>query len=151
MNPATRQIVKSVIILGTIVLGLVASGCTASTPENTATALRFEAQMEVNSEQEFHVSLGIRNRGPIAFSGDESFTGQMELSFVDGDRAGEPRARAEITRLAALEPNQTSWPMAYRCKLDPGAYRLTWGAEGYGTTTVEFKIVEREGRLYLGS
>jgi hypothetical protein len=38
-----------------------------------------------------------------------------------------------------------------RVQLDPGAYTLTWGAEGYGETTVEFQIIERDGRLYLDS
>jgi hypothetical protein len=106
--------------------------------------------VEVNADQAFHASLGIRNEGVAPFAGDEAFNGQMELRYAEGDQAGELRASAEIVPLAPLKPGDTAWPMTWRGSLDPGAYILTWGAEGYGVTTVRFQIVEREGRLYLG-
>ena len=106
--------------------------------------------MQVDAGQEFHASLGIQNKSAAPLAGDEAFTGQMELRYADGERAEELRASAEIAALSPLSPGDTAWPMAWRGLLDPGAYVLTWGAESYGMTTVEFQIVERDGRLYLG-
>jgi hypothetical protein len=111
--------------------------------------LSFETQMQVNAEQEWHVSLGVHNEGKMPFAGDKAFRGEMELWHIDGNRASEPRARAEMASLAPLAPGETAWPLAWRARLDPGTYSMTWGAEGYGLSTVEFRIAERDGRLYL--
>jgi hypothetical protein len=107
--------------------------------------------MQVNAKQEWHVSLGVHNEAVTPFAGDKTFYGQMELRYVDGEQAGELRASADIVSLASLEPDETVWPLAWRAQLDPGTYSLTWGAEGYGHTTVGFEIAERDGRRYLGS
>jgi hypothetical protein len=133
-----------------LLLSLVYTACSAPTPVHQRPALSFEAQMEVNADQEFHVSLGIHNASTAPFAGDEAFKGQMELRYADGDQTGELRASAEIVALAPLAPGDTAWPMAWRSPLDPGAYVLTWGAEDYGVATARFQIVERDGRLYLG-
>jgi hypothetical protein len=107
--------------------------------------------MQINAQQEWHVSLGVHNRMETPFAGDKTFEGQMELRYVDGEQAGELRASANIVSLAPLAPDETAWPMAWRAQLDPGTYSLTWGAEGYGWSSVEFQVVERDGRLYLVS
>jgi hypothetical protein len=126
-------------------------GCSAPREKVSTQELSFEARMQVNSAQEFHVSLGIKNAGTSASAEDETFNGQMELRYADGEQAGELRARANIVRLAPLAPGETAWPMAWRAQLDPGTYTLTWGAENYGFYSTEFQIVERDGRLYLAS
>ena len=90
---------------------LFAVGCTTRETKDPKANLHFEAHIEVNSKQEFHVSLGIQNQGPIPFAGDKSFNGKMALSYVDGDRAGELRARAETTSLPRLDPDETNWPL----------------------------------------
>jgi hypothetical protein len=146
MNPNTKQCLFALLILSAV-----AAGC--STPKSTDAGpeLSFEVQMQVNTAQEFHASLGVENRGPTAFPGDETFNGEMELRYADGTQAGELRARAETVQLSRLEPGETAWPVAWRAHLDPGKYILTWGTETYGSCTVGFQIVERNGRLYLDS
>jgi len=133
-----------------LVLILLGAGCQKKA-DDQALALIFSAMMEVNSAQEFQVSLGVQNAGQSRFAGDETFHGQMALRYADGDRAGDLAASAEVISLEAIAPGETAWPLAWRAQLDPGAYTLTWGAEGYGETTVEFQIVERDGYLYLDS
>ena len=133
-----------------LVLLLLGAGCQKKTNDQ-ASALIFSAMIEVNSAQEFHVSLGVQNAGQNRFAGDETFHGQMALRYAEGDRAGSLAASAKLTSLEAIAPGETAWPLVWRARLDPGAYALTWGAEGYGETTVEFQIVERDGRLYLDS
>jgi hypothetical protein len=139
------------ILLCVLFTGLIVAGCHAARANDSGPALSFETQMQINSKQEFHVSLGVQNKGPAPFAGDEMFYGQMELRYADGDRAGDMRASAEIVTLSPVAPGETAWPMAWRAQLDPGTYSLTWGAEGYGVTTVDFQVVERDGRLDLAS
>ena len=143
------NVIRFVLVL--VLASAIAAGCSASRTEQAAPDLDFEVRMQVNAAQEFHASLGIRNASTTTFAGDETFDGQMELRYADGDRAGELRARAEIVRLASLAPGETAWPMAWRAQLDPGTYILTWGAEPYGFYSTEFRIVEQDGRLYLAS
>jgi hypothetical protein len=132
-----------------LVLLLLGAGCQRK-PDDQASALIFSTMMEVNGAQEFHVSLGVQNAGQNRFEGDETFHGQMTLRYAEGDRAGNLAASAELISLEAIAPGETAWPLAWSVQqLDPGAYTLTWGAEGYGETTVEFQIVERDGYLYL--
>ncbi len=109
--------------------------------------LEFKALMQVNSDQEFHISLGVHNAGASTFEGDERFNGQMDIRHIP---SRDLRASAEVIPLRSLAPDETGWPIDWQGRLEPGTYALSWGAEGYGSTTEEFKIVEKDGRLYLG-
>jgi hypothetical protein len=143
------NVLRFVLVL--VLASAIAAGCSASRTEQAVPDLDFEVRMQVNAAQEFHASLGIENRGSAPFAGDKTFGGEMELRYADGPQAGELRARAEIAQLSKLKSGDTAWPLTWRAHLDPGAYTLTWGAEDYGFSSVEFQIVERDGRLYLDS
>lgn len=108
--------------------------------------LAFEVALEVNSAQLFHVSLGVRNVGPTAFQGDDSFKGTMDLRRLP---SGELRASAHVLPLRPLKPGETAWPTGWRGQLEAGTYELIWGADGYGATSERFSIVEQDGRLYF--
>ena len=125
------------------VLALV--GCNVSLKREAA-QLEFQAPMNVNSSEEFHASLEVHNNGTKTFPGDESFNGVMELR----NETGELRARMEIVQLHALAPGESAFATAWRSKLLPGTYQLMWGAPGHGYTTVNFSVIELNGRLYLG-
>jgi hypothetical protein len=144
MKPNTKRFLFALLILAAV-----AAGCSTRQSKDLDPELSFEVQMQVNAAQEFHASLGVENRGPVPFAGDETFNGEMELRYADGAQAGELRARAETVQLSRLEPSETAWPLTWRAQLDPGAYTLTWGAKDYGSYMSEFQIVERNGRLYL--
>jgi hypothetical protein len=123
----------------------VLGGCGASA-DSEPVPLAFEAPMNVDSGQRFHVSLGVRNLGEERFRKYESFNGKMELH----DDAGEEVGRIQVATLWELAPGGAGWPAAYASKLPAGAYQLTWGAPDYGSITVDFTIVELDGWLYLG-
>jgi hypothetical protein len=144
MNTSKNRFWFAILLLLTV-----AAGCGVPQAKQADPELGFEVQMQVNSGQQFHASFGVENRGPTAFAGDKAFEGKMELRYADGAQTGELRASAKIVELARLDPGETAWPVAWRAQLDPGAYTLTWGAADYGFTSVEFQIVERDGRLYL--
>ena len=123
---------------------LLASCAPAAEPEPVP-QLRFEAPVAISAGQEFHVSLGLHNADARDFAGDERFEGQMEIR----DASGELRASAEVLDLPAIPTGDTAWPLEWRGELAPGSYRLTWGSDKHGFTTVEFTVVERNGRLYM--
>lgn len=131
-------------VMGMIVMSL-AVGCTSV--QAGAADMVFEAQLTVGVDQALQVSLAVRNAGQRTFRGDKQFRGQMEIR----DRAGDLSASAEVLPLPAIEPGETVWPLGWEGELAPGDYRLSWGADDYGFTAVEFAIVERGGRLYLAN
>jgi hypothetical protein len=132
-------------LLSTVLMLLALASCGTS-PERGPAQLKFEAPMNVNSSQQWHVSLGVRNMGEEAFRDYEFFNGAIELR----DSVGEEVSRIQVTNLWALEPGQPAWPAALRHELAPGAYTLTWNAPEHGGIVVDFSIVELDGWLYLG-
>jgi hypothetical protein len=109
--------------------------------------LEFEVAIHVDQNQEVRVELGVHNAGKRTFEGTDRFNGWMELRRVPSD---ELRASAEVIPLRSLAPDETVWPMDWHSQLEPGTYRVIWGAEEYGSTVRQFTITEEGGRLYLG-
>lgn len=132
-------------LLAFIAMITVLAGCGVSAGSDTA-QLAFEAQMQVDSAQQFHVSLGVRNVGQTRYRDYQSFSAAMELR----DDAGQTLGSVSVATLWELAPGNAGWPAAYASKLPAGAYQLTWGARDGGGIVVDFTIVELDGWLYLG-
>ena len=141
-----RGLVTTALMVLTMVGVLVVGGCGPLSPAQQEPELAFRVAMEVNSEEVFHVSLGVENTGRARFEGDSSFNGTMEVRHEPG---GDLRASAHVVPLRAVEPGETVWPLNWRGDLLAGGYELTWGAEGYGSTKESFVIEEKDGRLYF--
>jgi hypothetical protein len=123
----------------------VVAGC--GLPDRSETAqLAFEAQMNVDSGQRFHVSLGVRNVGQARYRDSQAFNAVMQLQ----NDAGEDLGSIWVTTLWELAPGNAGWPAAYASRLPAGAYQLTWGARGGDSIVVDFTIVELDAWLYLG-
>jgi len=127
------------------ITALLLARCAPGAEQEPAPQLAFEAPVAINADQESHVRLGVHNAGAQGFPGDERFEGQMEIR----EAAGTLRASAVVVDLPAIPAGDTEWLIEWRGELAPGAYRLTWGSDKYGLITVEFTVVERNGRLYL--
>jgi hypothetical protein len=138
---------KTVRYLGVVFALLALASCSPFSEAQQSPELEFEIAMQVNSDGEFHVSLGVRNAGPRTFEGDNTFNGQMEVRHVPTD---ELRASAEVIPMQSIAPGETVWPMDWHAQLEPGRYEITWRAQEYGATTKAFTVVEEDGRLYLG-
>jgi len=123
---------------------LLLAGCAPGAEQEPVPQLAFEAPIAINADRESHIRLGVRNVDTQDLPGDERFEGRMEIR----EAAGTLRASAEV-ELPAIPAGDTEWLMEWRGELAPGDYRLTWGSDRYGFTTVEFTVVERDGRLYL--
>jgi len=136
---------RKFLLLGLVAMLAVLVGC-GTGADSKAAQLTFQAQMNVDSGQRFHVSLGVRNVSEARFREYEGFNGRMELR----DAAGEEIGRIEVATLWELAPDNAGWPADYANKLPAGAYQLTWGSSNYGSVTVDFTLVELDGWLYLG-
>lgn len=132
-------------LLGLIVAILMLAGCGAPAGSETA-QLAFEAQMQVDSAQRFHVSLGVRNVGQTRYRAYQGLNAEMKLL----DDAGEKLGSVSVATLWELAPGNAGWPAAYASKLPAGAYQLTWGTRDGDGIVVDFTIVELDGWLYLG-
>jgi hypothetical protein len=132
-------------LLGLIVAISMLAGC--GFPGSSEEAqLAFEAQMQVDSAQRFHVSLGVRNVGQTRYRDYQGLNAAMQLL----DKAGEKLGSVSVATLWELAPGNAGWPAAYASKLPAGAYQLTWGSPEYSSIVVDFTIVDLDGWLYLG-
>jgi hypothetical protein len=127
-----------------VVLLLAAAGC-AWVPVNAMATLKPQAQLSMERGGWVSIRVGATNIGARAYPANDNFQGVMELR----DTAGELLSKIEIHMFPALEPQQTDLPSELRTQLFPGTYRLTWGAPALETLTVEFDILEREGKPLL--
>lgn len=135
-----------IVYLAMVTALIALTGCRLLSQAQQEPQLEFEVAMQVNSDQAFHISLGVHNAGAGTFEGDNSFNGEMEIRRMP---SGELRASAQIVPLRSLAPDETAWPLDWHGKLEAGTYELTWGAKGYGSTREKFAIVEKNGRLYF--
>jgi hypothetical protein len=133
----------TLLAVGLLLLG----GCTRFSAQTSQTdRLNFEVQLGINADGEAVAQLGVHNAGTEKFPGDDAFNGEMELR----DESGNLRASAKVVPLAPLAPGETEFPLEWTGKLTPGKYQLTWSAPAYGSTLVDFTIVERGGTLSIG-
>jgi len=100
--------------------------------------------MDANGEVVF--GFGAHNTAPADFPGDEDFVGKWELT----DEAGALRASGSLRSMELLGSGETTFPAGWQSELVSGAYALTWSAPGYGSTVVNFTMVERDGALSIG-
>jgi hypothetical protein len=104
-------------LLGLIVAISMLAGC--GFPGSSEEAqLAFEAQMQVDSAQRFHVSLGVRNVGQTRYRDYQGLNAAMQLL----DKAGEKLGSVSVATLWELAPGNAGWPAAYTSKLPAGAY-----------------------------
>jgi hypothetical protein len=88
-----------------IVLALtVLAGCGPLPQGREEPQLEFEVVMQVNSDQESHIRLGVHNAGEQTFEGDNSFNGEMEMRHAP---SGELRASAQVAPLRSLAAGET--------------------------------------------
>ena len=124
-------------------IGLMLLAAAACTPGQEAAAdqqptLSFETQIAVHEGYNVDIALGVKNESRRPFEGDKQFNAQMQLTNLETEKL---RATANIVSIDRVEPGETAWIMDWNGDLDPGRYRLTWGAEGYNDTAyAEFSV-----------
>ena len=98
------MLVRSYFMIGVIVVVILTAGCSPfSEPETSR--LAFEAPMNVDSEERFHVSLGVRTLGDARFRAYDAFNGKMELRDSTGAEVG----RISLATLWELAPGNAGY------------------------------------------
>lgn len=132
---------------GLLLLGLCA-GCDARTGEGSEDAggFTFIARIDQPTGETIAIDLGFANNGDRAIVADDDFPGVWRLTAG----SGEPRAGGTINSRPQLPPGETLL-LRWDAILDPGHYRLVWGANEFGHTVVEFDVERAaDGGLSIG-
>lgn len=118
--------------------GCSALGISATTPapESFQDELEFSSQYTDAPDGNSVITLYMVNTSSRAYPGDDIFNGRMEIRNSDG----ELRAAADIYQVGPLSPGERRTQLTWEGVLTPGAYTLTWGAEGYSTITNEIQV-----------
>ncbi|MHB0856343.1 MAG: hypothetical protein ACYC5M_02090 [Anaerolineae bacterium] len=130
-----------------ITVMILAVGCTSRQDQAAEPArLGFEVALgQTNGRVVIEVQ--VRNVGGKPLPGTVAFDGTMELLDGEGTRLG----RMEIPQLnRTLAPGETQVIASSERALEPGLYRVVWGAAAYGGTTLDFTVFERDGVLDVG-
>jgi hypothetical protein len=130
-----ENVKKSILVF--VLAIMVLAGCGAVSQD---TLLAFEVHLRVSEAGDAKISLGLHNASAETFPGDDVFNAVMELRDEEGMLA----ARVHVGALDPVEPGDTAFSAGWEGKLEPGSYRLTWGAADYGSLTAEFPIVANE-------
>lgn len=128
--------------LALLALGLLVCACVAPPPPDR---LIFQVEVAESVSDELDISLQVRNAGQGVAPARPEANAVMELR----DEHNILRARANVVHLIAIDPGDILNPLVWRGRLDPGMYRLYWGAPGLGHTQVEFVLSQQDGRQRL--
>lgn len=126
-----------------VLLALTALGCAPVLPF-ASDDLLFQPDIFDDVTGEFVISLKVRNVGDGAARARPDANAVMELR----DEHGILRARAYHASLIAFQTDVLDLGV-WRGRLDPGTYRVFWGAPGMGHTVAEFVVGQQEGRPWL--
>jgi hypothetical protein len=140
---------KSGPLLVALALTLLITHCAPSEgPTPVGVVLEFIAHLSITADDQFLLTMEVRNTGDSTLLPSDAFNGVMELRDAEGDL----RVRVDAPRLGGpLEPSHLMFPIAWTGRLAPGVHRLIWGALGYGAKAMEFEVIEQDGKIYLGS
>lgn len=133
-----------ILTLSAVLLG----ACAAPTqpPPSRTHGLQPVAQIEAAGEDEIQIKLGFVNGGTDPYPAVENLGAGWTLEAVPD----EARAGGRVHMLSEIAPSSEFYPVIWNGQLDPGAYRLTWGAPDIGSTVVAFEVVQEEGRYRIG-
>ncbi len=132
------------------VLTFIALACSPSVPpedEQLQTGqLVFRADVGQDATEDFVINLKVANTGLRKTAAQPGANAVMELR----DEHDILQASSHISSLSAIDPEATLDTAEWRGRLDPGTYRVLWGASGLSYSVVEFVIFEQNGRPILG-
>lgn len=107
--------------------------------------ITFTAPMAIDDVGTVTIRLGLHNDGSPA-QADAAFDAHWEI-VGPGDAL---RAAGSMAERPPLSDGEAITLAEWTGLLDPGSYRLTWGAPNYGGTIVEFDVERTASGLRLG-
>ncbi len=139
---------RRLIGLSGVFLALLLGGCQpadATPAAQTGGALTPVVLISTDLDGEVVFEIGIHNEGD-AQPENENFSGHWEVVTADGDL----RAEGDLLHMGPLPAGGDLLPLRWEGVLDPGEYIMRWGAPGYGSTVIEFEVIDRDGSITVG-
>lgn len=131
---------RRICLLVVLILTGLTTACTTPTPTSLPRAdLTFIAELSMINGRELLLDLSARNDGPVA-APDDDFEAVWQLRDAQDDL----RAQGKAFDLPALDAGEHAGFMLWQGIIEPGTYTLTWGAPGYGSTSLRFEVFETE-------
>ncbi len=130
----------TIVTLALVALALVAAACVPIRP-TAADRLQFRVDVSHDIAGEFTLRPRVQNTGMSQSAPRPEANAVLELR----DAHNILRARMEVYSLPAIEPGAIVEVAVWQARLDPGAYRLFWGAPGLGYTEAAFTVTEGVG------
>jgi hypothetical protein len=135
----------------TLILALltfVMGACAAPTqpPPLRRHGLQPVALVDTVPDHELQIKLGFYNAGPEPYPAVENLGAGWTLEAAPD----EARTGGRVHMLGEIAPSSEVYPVIWNGQLDPGAYRLTWGAPDIGSTVVAFEVFEEAGGYRIG-
>lgn len=133
---------KALVLL--ILTALVALSCAPISPASPG-QLRFRVDVSFDVTGECILRFNVQNAGASSLTPLSSANAVMETR----DEHDILRARMEIVSLPAIGPGSVMELAVWQARLDPGKYRVFWGAPGLGYSETNLAITELGGRFRL--
>lgn len=127
-------------------LSFLLSGCFVQAASSPPVSHSLQPSATVHEAGEsIEIQLGFTNNGRNAYPSVENLGAVWDLTMHPGDL----RAGGEVHMMGEIAPSETFYPVNWEGQLDPGAYRLTWGAPSIGSTVVTFTASQTDGRYQI--
>ncbi len=127
-----------------VALILSIEGCASVAPTGVG-RLKPDVRLSMGEDGEALIRIGATNVGMNALPANETFQGVMEVRNGVGDL----QSRIDVHKLGALKAGQTDMFSSLRARYEPGTYLLSWTAPAMGQITLEFDIMQQDGRTFL--
>lgn len=130
--------------MGVIFCALLLAGC--SLGEDAGQRLTFMSSVRLDTDENTHISIVVRNVGDRLYTDEEEIDGRGEV-FNSAQQLLARFAQQPVERLSVDEEATLA---TWQGTLAPGTYLMRWTTPRYGGVELEFTLLKRFGKLEVG-
>ncbi len=133
-------------LLGVLaVICVLLAGC--SFGEEAGQRLTFSGSVRLDSAENTHIAIVVRNSGSRLFTAEEGIDGRGEV-FNSAEQLLARFLQQPVERLAVDEEATLA---TWQGTLEPGTYVMRWTTPRHGGVELEFTLLKRYGKLEVGT
>ena len=137
---------RSLAFLGVLaVICVLLAGC--SFGEEAGQRLTFSGSVRLDSAENTHIAIVVRNSGSRLFTTEEGIDGRGEV-FNSAEQLLARFLQQPVERLAVDEEATLA---TWQGTLEPGTYVMRWTTPRHGGVELEFTLLKRYGKLEVGT
>ena len=121
------------------------TGC--SLGEEASDRLTFKSSVRLDTDENTHISIVVRNVGDRLYTDEEEIDGRGEV-FNSAEQLLARFLQQPVERLAVDEEATLA---TWQGTLEPGTYLMRWTTPRYGGVELEFTLLKRFGKLEVGT